>query len=368
MKKTVLGFIFLILCPLLVFSQPKLIIHQVDYSNFPLLKAYVSVLDDAGESIKGLDKAYFSLIEDGHRINTFRCSSIFPKKEWLSLVLAIDKSGSMKGEPLREAKKGAKLFIQKASLLDRIALVIFDKEVFWKIDFTDDKDLLEKEIDSLIAKRDTALYDTLVQSVVKLKRIDSPRKAVVILTDGKDTERKPSIDECLNQLKEAEIPIYIIGLGKEVNKAIVRRIAEQSRGNYFFALTSSELQRIYSTIASQLENQYIITYQFNGDEKIATHSLNMEVSINNQSARDKILYSFFTDSMSEEKSQKSSILWFKDIVLPGLIGCAIGVIVFFILAQLLFKEISNRLILKSSFIILGALLFAILATLIVHFI
>jgi VWFA-related protein len=367
MKKILLVFTLLFLCPLLVFPQPKLIIHQVDYSNFPLLKAYVSVLDDAGESIKGLDKAYFSLIEDEHWINTFQCSSIFPKKEWLSLVLAIDKSGSMKGKPLREAKKGAKLFIQKASLLDRIALVTFDEEVFWKIDFTDDKDLLEKEIDSLIAKRDTALYDTLVQSVAKLNKIVSPRKAVVILTDGKDTESRTGIDECLNQIRKAEIPIYIIGLGKEVNKAIVRRIARQSRGNYFFVLTSSELQKIYSTIASQLENQYIITYQFNGDEKIAIHSLNMEVSINNQSAKDKILYSFFTDSMSEEKSQKSRISWFKDIVLPSLIGCAIGVVVFFILAQLLFKRISKRLILRSSFIILGALLFAILAILIVYF-
>jgi len=183
-KKTIICFI-LFLLPFSAYPQPRAIIHQVDISRFPVMRAYVSVLDSQGETIKGLDRTFFSLNEDGVEIDGIQCSSIFPNQEWLAVVIAIDKSGSMKGTPIEEAKNGARKFIQKAGLQDRISLMFFDDEIFWKTNFTREKELLQKEIESVIPQNNTSLYDALTQSLDRLKNIDSPRKAAVILTDGK---------------------------------------------------------------------------------------------------------------------------------------------------------------------------------------
>ena len=368
MKKSFIGCLSIIIfTSIFVYSESRVVIHQVDVSNFPSLKAYISIIDDNGESIKGLDKSNFSLVEDGIRITGFECTSIFQKREWLSIILAIDKSGSMKGEPLNEAKKGARAFLKKVGLSDRVSLVFFDKEISKQTDFIQDKDLLENEIDLVVPKGNTALYDTLIKSLERLISLESPRKSIVILTDGKDTESKANLNECMSKIINSKVPIYIIGLGAGINKEVIIEIAEQSQGNYYFASSPTELQKIYSSIAAQLENQYIIKYLFHGNDEIETHTLLVNATIGNEILRDKIFYSLITSSTAAVKVQSKDVFIFS-VLIPSIIGGIIGLVIFMLLSHLLFRGISESLGLKRSFIILGVILFMILAVLITNFI
>ena len=52
-----------------------------------------------------------------------------PKRDKvLNLAIAIDRSGSMNGQPLREAKKAAVMMVERLSAEDRIAIITYDSE------------------------------------------------------------------------------------------------------------------------------------------------------------------------------------------------------------------------------------------------
>ena len=357
--------IFLIFIPALLFAQSKLIIHQVDVSNFPSLRAYVSVLDSTGESVKGLDYSHFAVSDDSKPVSHITCASVFPNREWISLVVSIDKSGSMKGEALDNAKKGAVLFLDKVGLQDCIALSVFDNEVHWKTGFTQEKASLVAEIENLRPFRNTALYDALIQGVSKLEQEESPRKALVILTDGKDTESQADLSDCLARLDEAQIPVYMIGLGDDVNKEVLQKVAETSKGSTFFTSQASELQKIYADIASLLQNQYILTFDFSGTRDIATHTLAVSVSTGTESLTDKIFYSPLIFESAEGENEKQDFPDWRKLLLPAGAGFVLGLLIFWGLSLVLFKGSRLGKGLKFAFVLSGALLTVLIVVIVV---
>ena len=46
------------------------------------------------------------------------------------MVLVFDKSGSMQGPPLEEAKRGARSFIERLQPSDEVTLLFFDSQVY----------------------------------------------------------------------------------------------------------------------------------------------------------------------------------------------------------------------------------------------
>lgn len=349
-------------------SQPKIFLHQVDVSDFPKVKVYISVLDQSGNSIKGLDEKNFSLNDSGFRITNFACSSIFPNREWIALVIALDRSGSMKGRPFADAKKGARVLIQKVGLLDKIAILFFDEVIQWKTDFIRDKELLKEKLETGISSKNTALYDAIFQSVDKLESIHAPRKAVVILSDGKDTESSKSRTECIGKVREGNIPVHIIGLGEQINRDFIENIAEESHGNYHFAVSSSELQNIYASIAEQLENQYILSYVYEADKKPGIHNLEVEMNYMGEHIRDKILYSLDTYAYEGTQYRVIKPLNKMGLYIAALAGGILGVIVFLILNKLLFEATGTSRRLRTVFVVLGAVLFMTLGVFIYYFI
>lgn len=356
--------ISLIFVPALLFAQSKLIIHQIDVSNFPTLRAYVSVLDSTGESVKGLDYSHFSVKDDSIPVGRVECTSVFSNREWVTIVLSIDKSGSMKGEALENAQKGAALFLDKVGLQDRIALSVFDNDVHWKTGFTKDKAILAAEIEKLKPFRNTALYDALIQGVSKLEQEESPRKALVILTDGKDTESRADLSDCLARLDEVQIPVYMIGLGDDVNKDVLQKVAETSKGSAFFTTQAVELQKIYADIASLLENQYILTFDFSGDRDIATHTLAVSVSTGTESLSDKIFYSPLVFERGDRKNERQDFPDWQKLRFPVGAGFILGLLLFWGMSHILFKgsRIGKGLI--FVFVISGALLTALIVAIV----
>ncbi|MBN1272957.1 MAG: VWA domain-containing protein [Candidatus Aminicenantes bacterium] len=367
MKRFCSFLVILIILQLSLFSQTKFFLHQVDVSDFPLVKVYISVLDDAGTSIKGLDKNNFVLTDSGIPIRKFESSSIFPNREWIAVVLALDKSGSMEGRPLDDAKKGACVFIEKAGLLDQIALLLFDEEVYWITDFTGDKELLLKKIEAVMPQKNTALHDALFQSLEKLTGIQAPRKAVVILTDGKDTESEKSQTECLKKIQDTKIPVYIIGLGENINRDFIELAAEESHGNSYFAVTSSDLQNIYASIAAQLENQYIISYTFEDKKRPGIHALEIEMNYGGEKLKDKILYSLDTYALAGVSGEQEGKVNGIGILAAAAIGGIIGLIAFLLIGRQIFMGIGISRGWKVAFVFLGILFFMIMGGLIYYF-
>jgi VWFA-related protein len=192
------------------------------------------------------------------------------------VVLAIDRSGSMRGEPIRDALRAAKDFIREMRGIDRVGVVSFDDHVTVISRLAADKGPLLKEIEQIKIGKDTALNDAIMKSLQLLSPYTG-RRAVVVLTDGKENRSKATREEAIQEAVRIGVPVITVGLGKEVDAAALEAMAGRSGGRAFFAQASSELSDLYLAIARQLINQYRVSLQSRKSLDNGWHKLRVAV-------------------------------------------------------------------------------------------
>ena len=86
------------------------------------------------------------------------------------------------------------------------------------------------------AEGETALFDALFAGVATLE-VQSPdgkKRRIVAMTDGIDNKSRRRVDEVVDRAKSANIPLYLIGLGreKEIDERTMRFMAKETGGDY----------------------------------------------------------------------------------------------------------------------------------------
>jgi Ca-activated chloride channel family protein len=162
-------------------------------------------------------------------------------KKAADVVLVFDKSGSMKGRPLDEAKRGAKAFLGTLEARDEVTLVFFDRTVYppyGPVEIGKSKAALESRIDGISADGGTALYDATIAaySVLEARHKSASRqiRAVVVMTDGADTHSRRKLDATVKALhsEDGGVAVYTIGYGDEPNQAALEAIARAGSGSF----------------------------------------------------------------------------------------------------------------------------------------
>ena len=243
-------------------SQPELKIDQLDDSNFPNLTVYAAMLDSQGFPILGLDPSSFNISEDNTPIKNVSIEPIENTDQPLAVVIAIDVSGSMSGQPLTDAEEAARDFISKLQDKDLVGLVTYSDTVQVVSDLTTDHDAVYRKLDKLYASGETAMRDAVVAATDLLKD-RSERTAIIVLTDGKDNKSIHTLDETINAAVRWMTPVYPIGFGSEINNETIEKLAQGTGGTSQALPDSSSLQSSFKAILSVLRNQYKITYLSN---------------------------------------------------------------------------------------------------------
>ena len=93
----------------------------------------------------------------------------------------------------------------------------------------------------------------------------SGAKCVVAFTDGMNVSYNTgfdySADDVIRVAKAYQIPVYIIGLGSNIDSALLRRIATETGGQYYDRVSISDMSTIYGNIYSQQKNRYEVSYK-----------------------------------------------------------------------------------------------------------
>ncbi len=241
-------------------ESPRLEIIEVSAVNYPTVKVAFSVNGADGLPVTGLDQGTIKVAENGR--DQALASAYAPRNSTtpLSVMLAFDTSGGMKDEgKLDQAKGAAKAFIAQMRPVDKLGLVQFDSAFSVAAPFTGDRAALTKKVEGLTAQGNTRLYDALYLAVNEAAGAQGS-KAVVLLTDGQDTESVADLGQVQALAREKGVRIYAIGIGSDIDERVLHQIARTSGGIFYRAPAANDIAAAFKLMSDQLRNRYEVSY------------------------------------------------------------------------------------------------------------
>jgi tight adherence protein B len=226
-------------------------IQAVDTSGFPALRAIV---------IAPRGSAAPRLHENGAPAAGVVAVNLGRSK---TIVLAIDRSESMRGRPLRNALAAAGGFVRAANASDHVGVVAFGRSAIPVSGATGgpgDADTALAAI-TVDTRSGTALYDAVVIASTELRTDDRPGRALVVVTDGKDVSSLHSLDEAIAAAQRAHASVYAIGIaGPSFTPDALERIAQDTGGTYRQAANPGQLAAVYASLQNELARTWQVTY------------------------------------------------------------------------------------------------------------
>ena len=250
--------------PLVLFAQESsdIIINETDIDDYPEVNLYISFEEGSRLGAQDLQQEDFNVFENDEKVQDMLVERIAVISDPIGVVLVIDTSGSMKGEPIEDAKSAALVFMNEMRRVDEFAIVGFADEVTTYSNFTSDRQKLAESISQIVAKGETSLFDGTYISLNQFKeRPDLQYKYAIVLSDGTDTISKLSTQDIITKAQADKITIYSISLmSSDYNPTDLRDISNNTNGELLVAADSSQLKELYGLISRKIRNQYRISY------------------------------------------------------------------------------------------------------------
>jgi Ca-activated chloride channel family protein len=189
----------------------------------------------------------------------------------------MDTSASM-DEKMTFAQEAAVNFVKTMKPDDMTQVIEFGSKQSTLQPFTADTEKLARAIRMTQAGGTTALYNALYVALKELtrRREDIRRQAIVVLSDGEDTSSLVSFEQVMELAKDTDVVIYTISLrkpsarrGRAFSEAehVLKKLAEETGGQWFFPNEIQELDSVYERIANELKSQYNVGYISNNPKR-----------------------------------------------------------------------------------------------------
>ncbi|HJS99561.1 MAG TPA: VWA domain-containing protein [Terriglobales bacterium] len=263
---------------------PKKVPGMPDYSiqvNVPLVTLDVMALTKEGQFIPGLKKDNFKIYEDGVQQNITN----FNQSEAPITAVLLVEFAATNYSFMYDALNASYYFANSLKPNDWVAVVSYDMKPYILVDFTQDKRAIFGALNQLRIPgfSETNLFDALYDTLDRLDRIPG-RKAIVVVSTGRDTFSKLTLDQILQKVKATKdvtiFPVSIgfmwreyveshYGMNPDVSAAMMdylqadnqmRTFAKLTGGKAYFPRFEGELPDIYRDIGASLRNQYTIAY------------------------------------------------------------------------------------------------------------
>ena len=179
-------------------------------SGVELINVTATVTDRNGRFVPGLRQEDFTIYEDNVRQEISHFSN---ERVPVSLGIVLDTSGSMAGEKIDNALAAIDRFL--TTLLDptdEIFIYRFSNFPELLQDWTADRRRLSRVVARITAGGGTAMYDALAEAVPMAQTGQNRKKAIVLISDGNDTNSDTSLSSVKQLIRETEVMVYAIGI------------------------------------------------------------------------------------------------------------------------------------------------------------
>lgn len=189
------------------------------------------------------------------------------------VALVIDRSCSMGCIPfydpnkIIQARKSAKLVIDLLDEGDQATVVAFGDSatVFFPLTPLDtaSRQQAKARIDAIEPDGGTSIGSGFLRALEQLEQSSDGRpQSIILLSDGVENV-PPYWDNLRERVINSGVTVYVVGLGdqgdpRDLDEALLREIASQTGGSYYYSPSASDLRLIYDTIAGLVTNRQTI--------------------------------------------------------------------------------------------------------------
>jgi VWFA-related protein len=295
-------------------------------SGVELVNVTATVTDSRGRFVPGLRQEDFVIYEDTELQQVTHFSN---ERVPVSLGVVLDTSGSMAGDKMVSAQAAVDRFL--TDLLDpadELFLFRFDSIPDMVEEWTTDRRRLSRAINRLRVGGGTAMYDAVAEAVPYAETGQNRKKAVLLISDGNDTDSSTDLRDLKALIRETEVLVYAIGIdgqgeptfgrptprtplpipfpfpipipgrrgplgiplppgggaggvsvrtGDRVNIGALRDITDDSGGRTETVRSARDLDPATASIADELSRQYYLGYPSTGKKDGRWHTIRVEV-------------------------------------------------------------------------------------------
>lgn len=259
--KLAAAFLSAFLCASVAAAQDEDETIRVDSS---LVVVNATITDAKGKPVLGLKQNQFQIFEDGkeQKIEIFAA-----EKTPFAAVILLDSSGSME-QRVSLARSAAIQFLDRLRTDDVTAIYNFDSKISLVQDFSGSRDIYEGVFD-IKSNGMTVLNDAIFKAAEELGRRPEQRRAIIVLSDGADTQSRRSADKALKAALAANATIYTVDMSaidanskeRAQNQGVLKNFAEKSGGKFIATPGGVAMREAFKNIVEELGVQYTIGYQ-----------------------------------------------------------------------------------------------------------
>ncbi|MEN6343860.1 MAG: VIT domain-containing protein [Armatimonadia bacterium] len=189
------------------------------------------------------------------------------------VIFVFDRSGSMKGEKMDQAKAAMKYCVENLSPQDRFNIVTFSSDT---TSFKDQLAAASKDgkrdalayIDGLEARGGTAINDSLV-SALKMFEGSTAQKTIVFCTDGLPTVGETEVGKIIQSIKDAnkrDAHLFCFGVGDDVDDYLLLKLATDNRGAEQHVKTDENIEAKVSEFYDKVSTPLLTDLKLNFGE------------------------------------------------------------------------------------------------------
>jgi uncharacterized membrane protein len=230
-------------------STQLLVLNNVDLNAIPPTEKHQIanfVRDGGGLLLIGGEHQQYKEDKKLDALDEALPAKIAPPKtpEGTCVALIIDKSSSMEGRKIELARLSAIGVVDHLRLIDSIGVLIFDNSFQWAVPMrkAEDKTLIKRLISGIVPDGGTQIAPALTEAYRKVMLSPATYKHIVLMTDG-ISEEGDSL-ELARRASENQVTISTVGLGQDVNRTYLEKVADESGGRSYFLNEPQGLEQI----------------------------------------------------------------------------------------------------------------------------
>lgn len=215
-------------------------------------------------SKRALDDEQVTVLENGKAMSPLEVVSEANNRK-RGVMVVIDASLTMRGEPIRQAMIAARALARRRSEHAPFGVIFFSRESRVALKPTTDR----RRIAAALAvgpalTRGTRIFDAAAAGVASLRAAGATSGAIVVLSDGAEAENgSATAPPALAAVaRRSSIRVFSVGLSSpSFDPAPLRAIASATGGQYGEAARPRDLPALFAAIGDRLSSEYLVSYR-----------------------------------------------------------------------------------------------------------